>query len=801
MLDVDAAFRWSAWHPLEGCWHGQSVPPLPGLYRIRCARRDELAYIGEQTGLLALMGELSADRSTLRYALEGVVENPDAAIERLLARGVLVERAFSSSFALWEGSDVDIEARLREAATHIAAEPVRALARYLPARPVVARRHSIQTGTLRFFNVAYVADLADLERVLQETSSADGMVLLFVRAEAGVRRDEVRETLNRLRAAAERPVLLAVLDQPTEVREIIAHIERLEWVRTHTPALAGDPVARREIDARRQLADARLRAALGGGRVGDAVRAFAPAASWYDERGEPVRILSERSLNEFLSQVCRRTYPRTPEITNELMNRRTLSSAAAKAQRILLEAMVEARTEARLGIEGAPPQLSMYYSVLEKPGLHVETEPGSGVYRYTDLRAHPDPSWQGLGAAVDELLGGSSVPVSLEKVIRAWTRRPFGLKNGVLPVLLAQVLLSREDELALYEGDMFVPELSVPVIERIAKIPQTFSIRSIPSSGLTEELVQELVPLLRQASGNGGAEDRAADLFCGVVPGGRPGLLQVIRPWVQFVATLPEITQSTQHLSPETAGLRDVILRTADPLKLLFEDLPRLFGVEPRAEPEAFAARVHRAMRELRSHYDPRVLDEIHGAIVRAVGENANEPNVRTQIATRALALYEVVTEHRLKAFLFRLSEDRTPRNAWCESVASMVAQRPPSKWHDDDLKTFHVEVGALGRRMRSAEAAAFDTVPTRRAGRALGGGARHVHLSATTATGHQYADVVRIPAAQAATVVRLGERLIAWLQANVDDADLRKAVLAQGWQEVLMQARQSTDNVTGAGD
>lgn len=750
---------------------------------------DELAVL-KTVGLLGALGELSpvkADRVTLSFCLNGLVHDAQGVLDRLVGRSVVVERAFSQSYALWEGSDVDIDERLQEAATQVSADSAKAIAEYLPPRSVVARRHSIQTGTLRYFEVAYANDLEEARCLVARSTPADGTIMLFMRGVGAPSPEEIRDVLRALPRPDNRPVLLAVVEQPVEVRGIVSHIEQLEWVRRHTPALAGDAVARREIDARRHLAEKRLHAALGGGRVGDAVRAFAATAMWYDEQGEVVRFISERHLNQFLSDVCGRAYPSTPEITNELVNRRSLSSAAAKAQRILLGAMVEERARPRLGIEGSPPELSMYYSLLERPGLHVEARPGSGLFRYTDLREHKDAAWRALGAAVDTLLGPDGTPLPLSRVIEEWQRPPFGLKAGVLPLLLAQILLSREDELALYEGDMFVPELSAPVLERMAKEPKLFAVRSIAASGFTTELFHELATLLRPT------EEEQAPLplmGCEMVEDigpGRPGLLRVVRPLVQFVAALPEITKYTAHLTPEARDIRDAVIRTSDPLQLVFEDFAHILGIDPVQAPAGFTRKLRSILQELRTYYDPRVLDEVYDTIVRAVGENPNEIDARVRVAERAQALFNLVTEHRLKAFLFRLSDANTSRDAWCESVASLVAQKPPQKWRDGDIKSFHLEVGTLGRRMQNAEAAAFQQV--QRAENAAT--TRRVHVAATTAAGEHFADVVRLSADEERRVEELANRLKAWLFENVgDDFTLRKAVLAHGWQEAVQESR-----------
>ena len=44
------AIDWGSWVNLEGCWRGDAIPKLPGLYRIHRGGRTNLDYIG-QTGM------------------------------------------------------------------------------------------------------------------------------------------------------------------------------------------------------------------------------------------------------------------------------------------------------------------------------------------------------------------------------------------------------------------------------------------------------------------------------------------------------------------------------------------------------------------------------------------------------------------------------------------------------------------------------------------------------------------------------------------------------------------------------
>jgi hypothetical protein len=77
-----------------------------------------------------------------------------------------------------------------------------------------------------------------------------------------------------------------------------------------------------------------------------------------------------------LSKICDDLYPSSPKIWNELINRRNLSSQSAAARRNLIAAMLTRINQPQMGIEGYPPERSMYESLLLGGGLHQEVENG-----------------------------------------------------------------------------------------------------------------------------------------------------------------------------------------------------------------------------------------------------------------------------------------------------------------------------------------------------------------------------------------------------------------------------------------
>src|SRR5690606_4439950 len=63
--------------------------------------------------------------------------------------------------------------------------PAAMLQKYLPPRPLVARRHSYRTGTTRAFAVRYADAHSDDEALLNKPAEANGLVVLCLPVNAG----------------------------------------------------------------------------------------------------------------------------------------------------------------------------------------------------------------------------------------------------------------------------------------------------------------------------------------------------------------------------------------------------------------------------------------------------------------------------------------------------------------------------------------------------------------------------------------------------------------------------------------
>ena len=205
-------------------------------------------------GLLWMYGApvgLRASADTIAVAL-GDASGANRALAYLKSHSIVVYRRFQDAFALWEGSDVDLDQRYTDALSQVSRGNVaRRLSRLVTLQPMVARAHYIETGTLRFFDVSVVdGEEKALTKALSASATRSDGHVVFVLSESDARRSDMialatgltgsQEPIDRLRIVGFPKPLVGLEDAITEV-------EVWQWVRDNTPALSGDQVALKEL--------------------------------------------------------------------------------------------------------------------------------------------------------------------------------------------------------------------------------------------------------------------------------------------------------------------------------------------------------------------------------------------------------------------------------------------------------------------------------------------------------------------------------------------------------------------------
>lgn len=615
----------------------------------------------------------------------------DRALDQMRQWSVVTFREHLGAYAIYAGSDFDLQAAIDEARQHVTEPDLRAVRPLANLRPIVAKRHYHKTGAFRWFDVDVVSSVELLGRVQQFTpNGAMGQILVVLPGAQDTERS-LRTLAEEVTANAKHPCLVGLCAMGGRTAELTMELLQLEHIRSHHPQLRDDSVARREVDARSatasHLLEAEIRNAFGGARF------------YY--RGERTDIEGISDLSRRASDIADEIYRDSPIIFNELLNRGSPSSNAVAAQKALLKAMVLRAEAPCLGFEGYPPERGLYDSILNRTGLH-SADGVRGTFRAPDRKdpGHLRPLWK----ATDEFLQAATrAPVSAADVFEFFSKPPFGIRSGLRAILLVAYLQTRLDRYTLYVDNVLESSLTEFGVDRLVMAPASVTLRVFDPNARQKQLIDGVRATLARIANDQTVLELA-------------DTTSLARALVALVRSQPQFVLRTTRLSERAMAIRTTLRAASDPHVLLHETLPsaleRLLGKANAPLAQQLAV-LDAALQEIASAYDRMLgmLDERLRLEIGVPTGNAGDDELRA----RAARIRELTGDLKLEAFATRLASYRGAR-AHIEGIASLTINKSSRDWTDHDVDAALLEVAALAQRFNRAEA--FARVKGRRDGR-----------------------------------------------------------------------------------
>ena len=181
------------------------------------------------------------------------------------------------------------------------------------------------------------------------------------------------------------------------------------------------------------------------------------------------------------------------------------------------------------------------------------------------------------------------------------------------------------------------------------------------------------------------------------------------------------------------------------PDRLLFIDLPAACGfaafeasgkIDPR-QVEDYFTRLKQAFSELQRAY-PQLLAQVQRLVLVAFKQEGALGRARKEIEHDARHVLNIAVDQKLKAFLLRATDASTEDATWLESIATLLAGKPPTHWDDQDRARFEVQLAATARTFEHFRVLAFEMAQSGSA--LLDGDPRHAadqrHRPRRTGTG-----------------------------------------------------------------
>ena len=706
------------------------------------------------------------------------IESWDRVVSELLERGLITHRRQLDELRIWQGSDFNIDNELIRYREEDREPLFKLLSSIRPLKPLIAQRHSYQTGTLRYFERCYLDSSGNINNLSCSTSDSDGLIGYWVD-------DEKLKSVPILTNDG-KPLIILCAAELESLRFRAREYAALKKIQNTATQLQTDGVARREVRYRTTEAEQLLYESL--------QESFELANEsndcWIEGKQETIHNITE--FNSQLSKVCDRTYNLSPKIWNELINRRQLTSQGAKARRELIEAMIEHSDLERLGLVGYGPEVTMYHSLLGETKIHKEED------GYWDF--YPPKRGSGvrtLWQAVNKFcLDSKEKPQTLDRLYQTLANPPYGIKQGMIPILIAAVLLYHQDDVGVYQDGTFIPILGVEHFELLLKDPSRFAVKYFEVVGLRLEVFKELEAILRNAkakkSGKLTDDKRARQPRPNVLRNAT--LLTVVTPLYQFVSKLPKYTKQTKRLSSEAVSVLEALQKTVEPDVLLFTELPQAFGlpiigteeVDDDTTAKELRSKLIQVLREFNTAYDTLLFD-CKSLLLDAFGVRRGESKLREDLRVRSNYLIDKCIEPTLKRFTKAATDEKADDEEWFSALVMIVADKPAESWTDTDVTKFEIELADLVRRFQNLEALQKETT-------AKGEGFEARRITVTHSDGQETHRVVWVDNEQETQVDEIVDRVLKVLPNNIQ---IQQAVLTKLTERILNSSSKSTSKIT----
>ncbi|PKD38240.1 hypothetical protein CWO84_23820 [Methylomonas sp. Kb3] len=617
-----------------------------------------------------------------------------SALQHLESQHVLYERGSVRGYCLWPHTSVHLADCFENARLQLG-EPtnsMRMVVSLLSPQTIVARRHYVETGNLRHFEVQF-HPASEYERLctagIKPTTGLepDGYILVLL-PENDRESIVITEKLNNSSAPLSSKIVVGLTRPPVELISAANDLRCWKWVSENVMELAGDQFARQELNSQiinaKDLLDNRLEK-LTGLNSGDMA-----SINWFWQ-GKPFQV-DANGIGASLSALCDNIYSECPIVTNELINRRITSSAASRARTLLIEAISTYPDKPFLGMDTTknPPELAIYLSVLLTGNVHTFNQDKWSIVIPTEQndigRLRP------ALLTIDKLLkDNDGQRIDIPRIFVELRKEPIGARDGMLPLLLAIYLAACWHQTAAYENGTYRHRLGGEEFKRLIKEPEHFELQHCSIVGVRLELFHSLSTVL------------------GLTPSDSPEVLDLVRPLVKFVAEVPEYSRNTKKLSTEALALRKCLLEAREPGKLVFTDIPIAVGVSID-DYDTLASKLPKLIAEIQTSYD-MLLNRVASAITDSFETHVSIEELRSELIARCAAISNKLAEEELKSFVLRLGDAHLNHRQWLESLANHLSRKSAARWNDNDEDTFHQRLGVLAKRMLRAEAANSDFI------------------------------------------------------------------------------------------
>ena len=612
-------------------------------------------------GLLNLFGtagfKLTAE-NLAAYAKEAMaIANAEEVIKKLTAKKIIRYAIYKDRIMLFEGTDVDLEAEIREAGMMVA-RPVTfvdELNVFFNRRISPVKAHFYHKGTPRYFDYIIREEALDIV----PTGDTDGYIELIF----STHKNALAE-IKKFSAENDHALIFAYFTNTEDIIDHLYNIKKYMYLLERVLD-KNDKVAVSEIQKLKEYEENLLNKA-----ISDNLFSYKNRVVWIFG-GKIQKVESHRDFNKLLSKVCDEVYHKTPVMNNELFNKHKLSGTITQARKSYLTYLTEHYSEERMGFpkDKFPPEKTIYSSLLLNTGLHQ-----NGDFADAPTNDGFMPLWN---ACEDFLKNSENKARKISELIKILSAQPYKIKQGFLDFWIPTYLFIRRQDFALYDASRgaFMPNVNMEFFDLLQKHPGDFAIKKFAVDGVKLEFFKQYRHVI-------GAETKGAI--------NKDNFIETIKPILSFYVRLNDYTKYTRKFDHEsTMRFRDVLAKAKDPEKAFLEDLPEALGfTQDKLKQKEFINEygliLKRAIKELRSCYS-LLIDRIEARLVEEFSlESYDYSEYILEIRDRLKNVKAYLLTGRQKEFYTRVMTEYSNRIEWYQSICYTILEQRLDSLRDE---------------------------------------------------------------------------------------------------------------------
>ena len=643
----------------------------------RAGDQDEKTLnILKTIGLLNIIGTLANLRSS--YDLLSIIYGSkvlDQSLKALQKKSLITYRKHSDEYKVWQGSDFDLEAALNKELDQFEDFDIaNELNRLVMPTPLVAKKYSIESHTLRYFKTSYISD-KNFVNLDQDQPSLEPELYILLK------QNKVKQAdLNNKYKELPSNILIIEVNSKNLFESNARELKALKSIYNTCEEITNDPIAKKEISDQIDHLERRLISALKN--ITQSID-----FTWIHD-SKKLKIRSHIDIQTHLSNILQDIYHQSPVLRNELINRDNISAQGQSARTNLIKMMASQRHDPELGYaaDKFPPDKTIFNAVFKQLGLYQKESIGY-KFAYPKKNSPLYPAYEFIKESLS-----STEPKSYAELCKGLSLPPIGIKKGMHPVIFFGFYYSVEANMAMYEDGIFVPYLNDEAVDRIVRKGDHFAFQLHTFKGQDKLISAYSDQFLNKESKN---------------------ILTIVRAFSKEMKSLPEFTQQTRNLdriSNEAIKLRSAFDSAKSPHDLFTNDIPKALGfikkdLNKEKELTAFIDLLNKTMTELKSCYG-RMIEEqrIKFAQIFSLDTNLSLDELQKKILGRYSSMEEFTIDNlSLKPFLTRLLADIDPE-IWFEGVLTILENTNPRKWRDDTLLEADIKLKNFSERMKDIE-------------------------------------------------------------------------------------------------